>query len=517
MPAHRAIDGHGAGPACGGSAGVAGDGRIGVAWPAMARPLPTEFPLRSQLLPRLYEEQRRTGWIAIESAGAIARDLRLPLAEVWEAATSYADFRFAPPIGEEAPCAGLSCQLARRSFGEVPPGASQCLFRCYEAPAAGGEELFPAAKVRQAGPLLAPDITNTDRLNAARRLGRNAALNAVAESGLRGRGGAYFPVGTKWKAALDERRPIALVVNAEEGEPGVFKDRALLSLAPRRVVEGIAIAAFILEPAVIVVFANGHADPAVRSLEEALDIVEPQLDVAIVRGGGGYVLGEESALLNALEGLRPVPRTKPPYPVQSGLFGMPTVVNNIETIANLSVLFGDVPGFRTCGTPETPGTKILSISGRVQLPGAYEVPMGVSLRTVIEQAASVVAGEVAVLAGGPSGGFLSTGQLDVPLQPGMLHGTGAMLGAGGMVVLDAPRDIRAAALAMARFNAEESCGKCTPCREGTPRLHDLLASGDAQGIDELAEVIQFGSLCGLGQMAPGPVRSALHFWPEVFA
>lgn len=484
---------------------------------AMARPLPPDFPIRSQLLARLYDEQRRAGWIAPGFAGVIARELRLPAAEVWEAATSYADFRSAPLIGDEVRCAGLSCQLARGAFAEMPSEASHCLFRCYDSPATGGEEPFPAPMVRQAGPLLTPDITNTDRLNAARRLGRDAALNAVAESGLRGRGGAYFPVGTKWRAALEERRPIALVVNAEEGEPGVFKDRALLSLAPRRVVEGIALAAFILEPAVIVVFANGQADPAVRSLEEALDIAEPQLDVAIVRGGGGYVLGEESALLNALEGRRPVPRTKPPYPVQSGLFGMPTVVNNIETFANLSVLFGDVPGFRTRGTPETPGTKVLSVSGRVRLPGAYEVPMGVSLRKVVEQSGPAVAGEVAVLAGGPSGGFLSAGHLDVPLQPGILHATGAMLGAGGIVVLDAPGDICDAALAMARFNAEESCGKCTPCREGTPRLYDLLAAGDVDGIDGLAEVIQFGSLCGLGQMAPGPVRSALHFWPGVFA
>jgi NADH:ubiquinone oxidoreductase subunit F (NADH-binding) len=469
------------------------------------------------LLARLYGEQRRAGWVTPGFADVLARELRLPVAEVWEAATSYADFRFVPPTGGEVRCAGLSCQLARGSFEEVPSDATHCLFRCYEAPATGAEEPFPAAMVRRAGPLLSPDITNGDRLSAARRLGRDAALEVVAESGLRGRGGAYFPVGTKWRAALDERRPIALVVNAEEGEPGVFKDRALLSLAPRRVVEGIAIAAFILEPAVIVVFANGHADPAVRSLEEALDRAAPQLDLAIVRGGGGYVLGEESALLNALEGRRPVPRTKPPYPVQSGLFGMPTVVNNIETFANLSVLFGDVPGFRARGTPETPGTKILSISGRVELPGAYELPVGVSLRTVVEQARPTVAGEVAVLAGGPSGGFLSAGHLDVPLQPGVLHATGAMLGAGGLVVLDAPGDIRDAALAMARFNAEESCGKCTPCREGTPRLHDLLAAGDVGGIEGLAEVVQFGSLCGLGQMAPGPVRSALHFWPEVFS
>lgn len=479
----------------------------------MARPLPPDFPLRSQLLPRLYEEQRRAGWIATEYASAIARDLRLPAAEAWEAATSYAEFRFAPPGEEAVACTGLSCQIA----GGPPDGGKHCLFRCYDAPARGGEEPVPAAMVRQAGPLLASDITELAGLDAGRRLGRDAALVAVAESGLRGRGGAYFPVGTKWKAAIDEGRPIALVVNAEEGEPGVFKDRVLLSLTPRRVVEGIAIAALILEPAVIVVFANGSADPAVRSLESALDVVAPSLNIAIVRGGGGYVLGEESALLNALEGRRPVPRTKPPYPVQSGLFGMPTVVNNVETLANLSLLFRDIPGFRAGGTPETPGTKILSVSGRVQRPGVYEVPIGTRLRTVVDQAGPTAAREVAVLAGGPSGGFLGAGQLDVPLQPGMLHPTGAMLGAGGIVVMDAPGDIRGAALAMARFNAEESCGKCTPCREGTPRLYDLLAGGELAALDDLAEVIQFGSLCGLGQMAPGPVRSAVHFWPEVFA
>ncbi len=267
----------------------------------------------------------------------------------------------------------------------------------------------------------------------------------------------------------------------------------------------------------IVVFANGHADPAVDSLEAALDQSGLGLDVAVFRGGGGYVLGEESALLNAIEGHRPVPRAKPPYPVESGLFGMPTVVNNVETLANLSVLLRNIPGFRDRGNAGTPGSKIMSVSGRIQRPGVYEVDTGTSLRGLIERAGPAVEGEVAVLAGGPSGGFLPGSQFDVPLQPGMLHPTGAMMGAGGMVVLDAPRDIRGAAVAMARFNALESCGKCTPCREGAPRLHELLAARDLASIEELAEVVQFGSLCGLGQMAPGPVRSALHFWPEVFA
>lgn len=483
---------------------------------AMARPLPEGFPLRSSLLPRLYGEQRRAGWLAPGFVAGLARELRLPVAEAWEAAASFADFRFAPG-DEPAACSGLSCELARGGAGEPGPAGSHCLSRCYEAPASGPEEPFPAAMVRGAGPLLAPDLHDHAGLAAARALGREGALEAVLASGLRGRGGAYFPAGEKWQAALAGDRPIALVVNAEEGEPGVFKDRALLSVAPRRVVEGIAIAAFVLQPAVIVVFANGHADPAVASLERALEAGAPELDVAIVRGGGGYVLGEESALLNAIEGRRPVPRTRPPYPVQSGLFGMPTVVNNVETLANVSVLFRDVQGFRSRGVEAAPGTRILSISGRVERPGVYEVELGAALRDVIAPAGPLVEGEVAVLAGGPSGGFLPWHAMDVRLQPGPLHPAGAMLGAGGIVVLDAPRDIRGAAIAMARFNAEESCGKCTPCREGTPRLLDMLAAGDTASIPDLADVIQVASLCGLGQMAPGPVRSALHFWPEVFA
>lgn len=483
---------------------------------AMARPLPPGFPLRSHLLPRIYEEQRRAGWLTPEFATELARDLRLPVAEVWEAATSFADFQFEPPAGEATVCAGLSCRLAGDVSTEIQAG-SACLFRCYDAPASGPERPFPAAAVRRAGPLLAPGTATPEGLATAQRLGREAALGVVLESGLRGRGGAYFPAGVKWKAALEEGRPIALVVNAEEGEPGVFKDRALLSVAPRRVAEGIAIAAFVLQPALIVVFANGHATPGVDSLTAALDADAPSLTVATFRGGGGYVLGEESALLNAIEGRRPVPRTRPPLPVQSGLFGMPTVVNNVETFANLPVLFGDIQGYRKRGTAETPGTRVMSVSGRVERPGVYEIEVGTPLRALLESAGPTCAGEIAVLAGGPSGGFLSAANLDVPLQPGLLHPTGAMLGAGGLVVLDAPNDIRAAALAMARFNADESCGKCTPCREGTPRLHDLLAGGDLAALDGLAEVVQFGSLCGLGQMAPGPVRSAVHFWPGVFA
>ena len=477
----------------------------------MSRPLPPDFPLRSHLLPRLFEESRRAGWIAPERVAAIAYDLRIPAAEAWEVAAAYAGFYTSSKLTPEPACGWLACRMAGS------PGDGHCQFRCYAPPASGPEDLFPAGMVRQAGPLLAAVPSGAHALQSARLMGRDRALEQVAGSGLRGRGGAYFPTGSKWRSALAEGRPLALVVNAEEGEPGVFKDRALMSLVPGRVAEGIAIAAFVLQPNVLVIFANGHADPALASLESALAGFDTGAPIAVYRGGGGYVLGEEGALLNAIEGRRPVPRTRPPYPVQAGLFGMPTVVNNIETMANLPLLFDDPAAFARTGIETAPGTRILSLSGRIERPGVYEVPIGTLLRDVVERAGPVVQGEPAVLMGGPSGGFLAASAFDTPLAPGPMHPTGAMLGAGGITVLDAPGDIRETTMAAAAFNASESCGKCTPCREGTPRLRDALAAGDRAMVEELGEILEFASLCGLGQMAPGPARSALHFWPEVFA
>jgi NADH:ubiquinone oxidoreductase subunit F (NADH-binding) len=368
---------------------------------------------------------------------------------------------------------------------------------------------------------LARDIADWRGLEAARGLGQEAALDVLDESGLRGRGGAYFPLSRKWRAAIQEQRPIALVVNAEEGEPGVFKDRALLCRRPMRFLEGVAIAAEVLQAAIVVIFINGEARAARASFEAALAANPGRFTAppVIIPGGGGYVLGEETTLLNAIEGRKPVPRLRPPYPVESGLYGMPTVVNNVETLTNLSLIFRDgIGAFRATGSTGAPGTKLLSISGRVGRPGLYEVPLGTPLGDVIGLAGGAVEGTVtAVLAGGPSGGFLPTSELGRPLLPGLMHESGAVTGSGGMVVLDSTSDIRSAALAMAAFNADESCGKCTPCREGNPRAAELLASGKITGVGELLEVIGIASLCGLGQMAPGPIRSAIHFWPELFA
>lgn len=478
-----------------------------------------DLPLRSGLLPSLYQAHEREGWLSPETVAKAGARLGIPAAEAWEAATSYPDFRLSPPDGRERVCEGLSCTLngGRASEGEAAAG---CQFRCYAAPVHGASEPLDEAYIRHAGPLLAPEDADWRGLERSRSLTVEQALTELDASGLRGRGGAYFPLARKWQAALAQGRPIALVVNAEEGEPGVFKDRAILCRRPRRFVEGLTIAAAVLQPAVTIVFINGEARAARAALEQALAAAGDIFPVrpAIVPGGGGYILGEETTLLNALEGRKPVPRLRPPYPVESGLFGMPTVVNNVETLANLPLIFrAGAAAFRAHGTREAPGTKLISLSGRIQRPGIYEVPFGTPLVDVLTAAGGAVSGDItAILAGGPSGGFLAPPEFLRPLLPGAMHPAGAITGSGGIVVLDSSSDIRAAALAMARFNAEESCGKCTPCREGTPRLHEALAAKSLDGLDDMLEVVGTASLCGLGQMAPGPIRSALHFWPELF-
>jgi len=434
-------------------------------------------------------------------------------------AAACPDFQLNPIPPADRVCAGLSCILAGAP-ADPSPASTGCQARCYDSPVAGHDGPFHEFAIREQGQVLFPDVPDWEGLERARALGPESALALVDDSGLRGRGGAYFPVGRKWTSALAQRRPLALVVNAEEGEPGVFKDRGILERRPRRFIEGLAIAMNVLAPSVTVVFVNGAAECARTELAAALDAFRVALpsQPLVIAGGGGYVLGEETTLLNAIEGRKPVPRLRPPYPVESGLWGMPTVVNNVETIANLSVVFREgATAFRAIGTADAPGTKLLSVSGRVQRPGLYEVPMGVTLADVLQVAHGPASGNVAaVLAGGPSGGFLPISEFGVRLLPGLLHATGAVTGSGGLVFLDSASDIRQAALAMAAFNAAESCGKCTPCREGTPRACDMLATGQLAGLNELLDVIGAASLCGLGQMAPGPIRSALHFWPELF-
>ena len=371
-------------------------------------------------------------------------------------------------------------------------------------------------------------------LEAAAGMAPEEIVDVVEASGLRGRGGAYFPVHAKWRAARDAAAsngaPI-LVINAEEGEPGVFKDRGLMEADPHLLVEGICIAARAIGAQTAYLYINGQADLSSARMQAALEqaedlgVVGPDagLRVEIRRGAGGYVCGEETVILESIEGRRAVPRLRPPFPTERGLWGRPTVINNVETLCNLPGLFRfGVDWFRGVGSADAPGTKLISLSGCVPRPGLIEVPMGASVADILRVGglADPGAALTGVVAGGPSGGLLPPDRFDVPIGPGLLDEAGAVLGSGGIVAFDDRLPVAEVVQIEADYNAHESCGKCTPCREGGERLADALrrlrdpaAQAAARAdIEELIPLLRDASLCGLGQMAPAPVTSALaHF------
>ena len=367
-----------------------------------------------------------------------------------------------------------------------------------------------------------------------------AVIEEVKGSGLRGRGGAYFPAGMKWESARGvpaDRR--YLVVNSEEGEPGIFKDRHLMEGVPHRIVEGAIIAAYATGAEETYVYINAEAELSARRMELALeqalelgllggDILGSGFGLAmeVRRGAGGYVCGEETTLLNTMEGHRREPRLRPPFPTEAGLWARPTVINNAETLASVPYIMAEgADVFRRTGTDDAPGTKLISLSGSVRRPGVVEVPMGTSLRDIIEGIGrGPVEGQALTGAavGGPSSGVFPESMLDTPIAPGRLHETGVMLGAGGVIALDGRTEMLDVVRRLAAYNAAESCGKCTPCREGTPRMVEALDriagnGGSVDDLDELrylARVVGAASLCGLGQAAGTPVASALHFFGD---
>jgi NADH:ubiquinone oxidoreductase subunit F (NADH-binding) len=359
-------------------------------------------------------------------------------------------------------------------------------------------------------------------LAKAQALTSAEGMASLEASGLRGRGGAYFPVHLIWQAAIAASalngQPL-LVVNAEEGEPGVFKDRVLMESDPHRLVEGVAIACHAIGAEHAYIYINGQADLSAQHVAQALADASAAdllggLVVEIRRGAGGYVCGEETVILESIEGRRAVPRLRPPFPTERGLFGRPTVINNVETLANLPDLFRHGSDwFRAVGSEEASGTKLISLSGALSRPGLIEVPMGTTFSEILEiGGAHDLMGAVA---GGPSGGLLPSSKFDLAIAPGALDPAGAVLGAGGIVAFDDAFGAAEVLRVQASYNAVESCGKCTPCREGGERLADAierLGAGDVSArtdIDELVTIMRGASLCGLGQMAVAPVTSAL--------
>jgi NADH:ubiquinone oxidoreductase subunit F (NADH-binding) len=355
-----------------------------------------------------------------------------------------------------------------------------------------------------------------------------AVLDELRAAGLTGRGGAYFQTAVKWaacRAAAGE--PKFLVVNGEEGEPGIFKDRHLMESDPHHLLEAVLIAAYAAGASRAILYIHGEAGLSAERVAVAVEQARQwgllgaeilgapfSLEVEIRRGAGGFVLGEETALLESIEGRRAMPRTRPPFPVESGLFGKPTVINNVETLfAVVPIVARGGAWFASLGGGR--GTKLFGLSGHVRRPGVVEMEVGGTLRTLLEDVGGGWERAIAAaVVGGPSGSLVHPRQFDEPLVP-----RGAVNpGTGGVVALEAGASVREAVRTLLAFNARESCGKCTPCREGTARMLTLLdeSTVDAVHVKALSETVQLASLCGLGQAAPLAVLSGLGEFPREF-
>ena len=373
------------------------------------------------------------------------------------------------------------------------------------------------------------------------RLTPEQVIEAISASGLRGRGGAGFPTGRKWLLARQQPAPRYVIANGDEGDPGAFMDRLVLESDPHRVVEGLAIAAYAIGAEQGIFYIRAEYPHAVRRVREAIRQAQARgllgdqalggrlrLRLDVREGAGAFVCGEETALIASLEGERGMPRLRPPYPVERGFRGRPTVINNVETLACVPWIVRHGPeAFNALGTGSSKGTKVFALAGKVRHGGLIEVPMGVSVREIVEgPGGGVPKGRKlkAVQLGGPSGGCLPASLGETPVDYEALQKTGAIMGSGGLVVLDDRDCMVEIARFFLRFTCHESCGKCTFCRIGTQRMLEILdrlcagqgREEDLGNLAELADRVSRTSLCGLGQTAPNPVLTALRYFREEF-
>lgn len=388
-------------------------------------------------------------------------------------------------------------------------------------------------------------------LNSLKVFSRSELCDFVEKSGLRGRGGGGFPTGKKWKFALaTEADQKYLICNADEGDPGAFMDRAVIEGDPHKLLEGMAIAAYAIGATKAYVYIRAEYPLAIERLVIAIEQAKEygligknifgtgvDLDIVIKKGAGAFVCGEETALIHSIEGKRGMPRPRPPFPAVSGLFGKPTIINNVETLSNLPTIVNKgADWFASMGTATSKGTKVFALSGKIATTGLVEIPMGTTIRDIIYKVAGGIANGKkfkAVQMGGPSGGCVTEVNLDIEIDYESLVNVGAMMGSGGMVVMDEDTCMVDVAKFFMDFIQRESCGKCIPCREGTRRMLEILESittkpknretheplsrfkGVLQ-IESLGRVIKDTSLCGLGQTAPNPVLSTLTWFKEEY-
>lgn len=363
-------------------------------------------------------------------------------------------------------------------------------------------------------------------------------VEEVLRSGLRGRGGAGYPTGLKWATVAKTHAERKFVVcNADEGDPGAFMDRSVLESDPHRVLEGMAIAAYAVGANQGYIYVRGEYPLAISRLNTAIrqarrmgllgtNIFESPFDFRIdIRiGAGAFVCGEETALISSIEGKRGVPRPRPPFPAESGLWGFPTLINNVETFANIpTIIRKGAEWYASIGTEKSKGTKVFALAGKITNTGLIEVPMGTPLREIVHEMGGGVpgGGEVkAVQTGGPSGGCIPASEMDIPVDYESLARIGSIMGSGGMIVMDNKDDMVEVARYFMEFCVDESCGKCVPCRTGTVQIHGLLTKvtdgvateQDLEKLEKLCELVRTTSLCGLGQSAPNPVLSTLKYF-----
>ncbi|MFA6583811.1 MAG: NADH-quinone oxidoreductase subunit NuoF [Elusimicrobiaceae bacterium] len=380
----------------------------------------------------------------------------------------------------------------------------------------------------------------TAMLKAIHTMTPEDVCDSVEKSGLRGRGGGGFPTGKKWKLARNTNAEQKyLICNADEGDPGAFMDRAVIEGDPHRLIEGMAIAAYGIHATKAYVYIRAEYPLAIKNLKIAIaqatsmgllgkNIYDSGFDLEIIikMGAGAFVCGEETALMNSIEGKRGMPRPRPPYPAVRGLFGKPSIINNVETLANVpEIISRGHEWFSSIGTRGSKGTKVFALSGKIKYTGLVEVPMGVKIREIIYDIGGGIENDYdfkGVQIGGPSGGCIPKSHMDIEIDYESLKTVGAMMGSGGLVVMDEKTCMVDIARFFMNFIQSESCGKCTPCREGTSHMLRMLEeitsgkvanpNGYLEKLEALSKVVKAASLCGLGQTAPNPILSSLHWF-----
>jgi NADH-quinone oxidoreductase subunit F len=531
---------------------------------------------RDLLLPALHAVQDRVGWISHGALNYICKRLVVPPAEAWGVVTFYHLFNTEPTARTVVHvCDDIACRLydVERRCAELDATGtawkhSPCLGQCDRAPAAlvvSAGDAPSAEPVRlKAGRTLQPITGSSSRIDREAKLlrrigtvnsasldsyrahggyqalaraleiGPQAVVAEVIAANLLGRGGAAFPTGRKWEAvAREPAMPHFLVCNADESEPGTFKDRVLLEEDPYALVEAMTIAGYATGCGQGFIYLRGEYPVARVRMQHAIDSTraagllgshvmgrDVAFDIEIRRGAGAYICGEETALFNSLEGKRGEPRSKPPFPAQVGLFGKPTVVNNVETLLNvIDILVEGGAAWATVGTPASTGTRLFCLSGHIARPGLYEASFGTTLRDLLAMAGGVAGGRSlqAVLLGGAAGTFVGPDALSLRLTFEDVRAAGATLGSGVVMVFDDTVDLGDTLLRIAQFMRDESCGQCVPCRVGTVRQVELLqrlraapaTPADLALLTELGQAMRDASICGLGQTASSAVETAV--------